>query len=419
MGHSAAAVLRRHQIGCKKFRERRLQFQHNGSLLTQIHLLQCNALPMPGADQQISGAGFKPGKTIPVGAGFPERIQLAIIDDLELHQGIGYAPAVGGDLYGKNPGAGVAAGTVDGFIEGAACPAFGIHQHGPGSRGGEPAPVQHGFRLTGTQIVPASVDPHLHPGVIVITMGPTGAIALPGGNAHAAQCGYGQNTFLTAASPCAPQHSQRAQGAVIGGGVGSVGIAPIVDGQGGLGHGLTLDMGQQFPEQKTPAAIGIFRIDPVVQHIGKENLSRNCLAVRDRPQGFQSGLHISGKDLHGDGQHILGCHVAVEILHAQRNAVVPAFQKCFHFLPDHRITGDSFPVLPQDGGFILGCHGKFHGRSSFQTNFQNRVHRVRQHRVGPQVRKENLRIITVDPAGGNGDGPAVIQQPQGCHLLFL
>ena len=135
--------------------------------------------------------------------------------------------------------------------------------------------------------------------MIVIAVGPPGAVNLPGGDAHTAQGGYGQHTFLAAAAQRPAQHGQGSQGPIIGGGVGGMGIAPVVDRKGGLLHGFSPDMGQQFDQQKMPAGIQILGIDPVVQHIGEENLRWNGIGVFQLFHDFQGGPDISGQHLWG------------------------------------------------------------------------------------------------------------------------
>ena len=193
-------------------------------------------------------------------------------------------------------------------------------------------------------------------------MRPPGAIALPGGNACAAQCCHSQNAFLTAAAQGTPQYRHRPQGAVIGGGVGGVGVAPVIHRKGSLLQGFTLHMGQQRLHQKAPAAIQTFGIDPVIQHIGQEDFRRDSPAIIDAVPGLQGGFHIPGKHLHREGQHILRSHMAVEIPQAEGKACILIRQKSLHFFLCCGIAGYIIIVLLRNRSLFLGCHGKFHGR---------------------------------------------------------
>ena len=148
-------------------------------------------------------------------------------------------------------------------------------------------------------------------------MGPAGAVALPGGNTHASQRSHRQDTLLTAAAQSPAKDRQGAERSVVGGGVGGVGVAPIIHGQSRLLQGFAPDMGQKRLHQISTAVVQTLGIDPVVQYIGEENLPGDGGAIFQLRSGFQSGFHIPGNSRDGLGQHILGCYVTVKIPQAE------------------------------------------------------------------------------------------------------
>ena len=104
-----------------------------------------------------------------------------------------------------------------------------VHQHGPGSGGDKPAPVQHRFRLAGPKKPPRVSAQRLHPSVVVITVGPAGGVDLPGGNAHAAQGGDQKRRFLPAPPAAAAEDGERRGSTLILSLIGGVLMAPAVD----------------------------------------------------------------------------------------------------------------------------------------------------------------------------------------------
>ena len=243
---STAAVFRRHKIYCDLLREVRTQFQYDGILPPQIRFLKSDLLTVLRKDKQISQAGFKTGAAGFIGRRFPEGIQLAVVDDLKPHPGICDGQTVLGYQNGQRFGDCVMRSTIVNLIQCVPvpiCPALRVHQHGTGSGGSKPTPIQHRFRFTSTHIVPAAVNPSLCPSVIIVTMGPAGTVALPGRNAHTAQRGYSQYAFFSAASQCAAQYGQRSQSALVRRSIGGVCIAPVIYGQSRLLHGFSMDIG--------------------------------------------------------------------------------------------------------------------------------------------------------------------------------
>lgn len=158
-----------------------------------------------------------------------------------------------------------------------------MDHNGPGGGGIEPAPVQNGLGLTGPQEAPLSVAQGLHPGVVVVAVGPPGGVDLPGGDAHAAQGGYQEGGFLAATAAAVAEHRQGRGGAVVLELVGGLLMAPAVDLQnpcllGGEG-------GYPVPERivKEGAVEGqVLVVDPREEHIVEKKL----LLQRRAPGGL-------------------------------------------------------------------------------------------------------------------------------------
>src|SRR5699024_11092613 len=102
----------------------------------------------------------------------------------------------------------------------------GAHRHGPAGGGVEPPPVQDGLGLTGPQEAPGAAAEDLHPGVVVVAVGPAGGVDLPGGQPHSAQGGYQEGGFLPAAAAAAPEHGEGRGGTVVLGLVADLPGAP-------------------------------------------------------------------------------------------------------------------------------------------------------------------------------------------------
>ena len=122
-----------------------------------------------------------------------------------------------------------------------------VHEHAPGSRRIEPAKVQHGFRLAGSEEVPFAVNPHLHPRVVVVGMSPAGCVDLACGNAHSPHGGYGQRALLAAAPSRRTDRCQGRRRACVAGGISNVLVAPVVHLQRRVSHRQMLHPRCQLP----------------------------------------------------------------------------------------------------------------------------------------------------------------------------
>ena len=84
-----------------------------------------------------------------------------------------------------------------------------MNQNCPIRRTGEPAGIQHFFRLTGAKEMPLAVHKHLNPRMIVITVRPSWCIDLPRRNTDTPIRRNCKRRLLAAASLSTPIHCHR------------------------------------------------------------------------------------------------------------------------------------------------------------------------------------------------------------------
>ena len=89
--------------------------------------------------------------------------------------------------------------------------------------------------------MPGSVGPGFYPGVVIVGMCPTRGVHLARRNAHGAEGGNGEGAFLAATPRGGLEGGHGRGGAGIGGLVGDVFVAPMVDFQHGIAHAQPFD----------------------------------------------------------------------------------------------------------------------------------------------------------------------------------
>ena len=147
-----------------------------------------------------------------------------------------------------------------------------VDQHGPGGGSDEPAPVQLRLRLAGSQEPPFVPAQDLHPGVVVVAVGPPGGVDLPGRDAHAAQGGDQEGGFLPAAPAPAAEDGEGGGGALVLGLIAGVLVAPAVDLQGPLLHaGEVLHPGPEPGVENFPVEGEVLVVDTGEQDVVAEN----------------------------------------------------------------------------------------------------------------------------------------------------
>ena len=260
------------------------------------------AIAVGGVDAQGAAARFQLGFAARVGDFFADGVQLGHVGQLEAHRRAGQGTAAVGDAHGHPARPGIGRGAVDDaetsifslhalalgrFAEGA-----GVHQHGLGSRGGEPARVRLGLRLARAHVVPSAVQPCLHPCVVVVAVGPAGRIHLPRGDARRAQRRRQERGFLAAAATAPAQHGQRPGGTIVRGLIGRVLGAPDVHLQRRLGHAQTRQpRAQRFPDGRVPC-LGKLVVDAREEHVIPENPFGNAPSPgRGLPHGHRMARH--------------------------------------------------------------------------------------------------------------------------------
>ena len=141
-----------------------------------------------------------------------------------------------------------------------------MHEHCAGGGGVEPPQVQHRLRFAGADKMPLTVGPGLHPGVVVIRMGPARGIDLTGRDTHAAECRHAEGGLLPASAQGIAHRGQRTACPGVGRLIGHLLVAPVVHLQDGLRHGHSLHAGLQFPEKHHPGRIQVLVVDPDGQY---------------------------------------------------------------------------------------------------------------------------------------------------------
>ena len=111
-----------------------------------------------------------------------------------------------------------------------------VHQQGARGRRVEPPEIQHGLGLAGSHEIPLAVGPGLHPGVVIVGVGPARRIDLSRRNADAAQGGHGEGRFLATASDGRLHAGQGRKCAPVARLVGHALVAPVVHLQNRLLH---------------------------------------------------------------------------------------------------------------------------------------------------------------------------------------
>ena len=183
---------------------------------------------------RLAAGNLPGGGHVQHGQGHPGPCRRGAIGPGHLHREALCVPVAGGDvLHGHAlldvPVHRVCLGEQEGDLLPAALDKGpGVDHHRAGGGVGEPAPVQLGLGLAGAQVAPALAVKGLHPGVVVVAVGPPGHVHLPGGNAHAAQGRHQKGRFLPAAAKAPLVHLQRRGGAAVGGAVGGLLGAPAV-----------------------------------------------------------------------------------------------------------------------------------------------------------------------------------------------
>ena len=183
----------------------------------------------------------------------------------------------------------------------------------PRHRRRKPGHVEPGLRLTGSHELPLAIDEDLHPGVVVVGVGPARRIDLPGGNARGAQRGHGQRGLLAAAPHAALNRLQRRRRTAVGRLVSSHLVTPVVDLQGRLLQRHARHTGAERIGIQRPEIVERFIVHPQRQHevpelpFGNvpahplahfERLFDICLPISQRLRRKVGMRHIGIQEIH-------------------------------------------------------------------------------------------------------------------------
>ena len=196
-----------------------------------------------------------------------------------------------------------------------------MHHEAAGGRHGEPAHVQFGVGFTSTEELPFAAlavgvgHPYFDPGMVVVAVCPAGGVALAGRDAHRAEGGDGKGALLTATAQRSAHSGKGCRGAAVGGTVGHMLVAPVVDLEGGLFHGHALHTLFKLVEHILAGSVKVLVIDTVYQHKMAEDVFGYHLAPGHLLAGGEGIAHL----VEVKGRCVVGQvavrHVSVEELH--------------------------------------------------------------------------------------------------------
>ena len=188
--------------------ETRLPGEGDGPLFPQVHQLFRQTAAEPGGDHQTAQARLHGRLPRPVCLPLEDGPQLAVVDQLETDR----------DAWNREP----SPLRPDGEADSPGVPGRDVHnpaaavlqvrfqcpdQHGPRGGGGKPPPVRGLLRLTGSHVPPPGPVPELHPGVVVVAVGPAGGVDLPGRDAHRPESRRQEGGLLPTAAPGPAAHA--------------------------------------------------------------------------------------------------------------------------------------------------------------------------------------------------------------------
>ena len=212
----------------------------DGLVLIETDLLDADVAVLRCPDNHVAMAGGERGAALGIGLLRGHGVELGVIVEFKLHTGVADGLAQGIVHHDSDlRRGGIVVDDVDLGVAGRAAhhllrtvvvaEDLRVHQHAARSTLVEPSQVQDRLRLAGPEEVPLSVGPGLHPGVVVVGVGPAGRIDLAGGDAHAPEGRHEQRRLLAAASIGRADGGQGRAGARVGGPIRDVLMTPVVD----------------------------------------------------------------------------------------------------------------------------------------------------------------------------------------------
>ena len=118
-----------------------------------------------------------------------------------------------------------------------------MNQHGALGWFAEPAPVEVCIGFAGTHVMPAAINPNLHPGMVVIGVGPTRGVNLTGWDSRGTHSRNREGRFLAASAESFPDGAHGRTRPGIRSVVVDFLMTPMVDFQCSFFHGQTINPG--------------------------------------------------------------------------------------------------------------------------------------------------------------------------------
>ena len=241
------------------------------------------------------GGGLLGSDGVELGVVVELEVDLCAGDGTALEVGDGHCGLGGGGVVADYVDFGIVGGDGHDFFRAfVAAEDFGVHQHAAAGGGVEPAKVQDGFGFTGTEEVPLTIRPGFYPGVVVVSMRPSGSVDLTRRNADGAEGGNEQGgLFATAAVGSADGGKGRA-GASIGGGIDGFLMTPVVNLEDGVVEGKGTYAVFQFTIEDDACAVERF-----VVHRAGSTKWRKRISGMVFPQGISSAARREARMLSG------------------------------------------------------------------------------------------------------------------------
>ncbi len=253
------------------------------------------------------------------------REQLGIIVQFEIEQSVSHRVSLPvdhpdcrarhGSIIGRHVDLRIAGCTGDNILRAVISAEYSrVHQHTARGRTVEPPEIQCRFRLAGTEKIPAAVCPGLHPGMIVVRMGPTRRIDLTGRNAHGPQRGNRKRGLLTTTARSRTHRGQRRRSAGVRGAVGHILVAPVVHFQHGIVHGKPGHPLSQLFIADRPEGIEVLVVDAHRQHEMPPFPFRDRSSPWQFPAGSQGGFHLAQIKFGSIIRHVRPGHIGIQKL---------------------------------------------------------------------------------------------------------
>ena len=189
-----------------------------------------------------------------------------------------------------------------------------VHQHAARGRLVEPPEVQDRLGLAGAEEVPFAVHPGFDPGVVVVGVCPARRVDLAGGDAHGAEGGHRERTLFAASARGGLQGGEGRRGAGVGGLVGDVLVAPVVDFQHRLAHRESRHAFLQFLVVLRAEAVEGLVVHPCGQYEVEPLALGHLRPPGELAAGAEGTFGLLAVKLHAVVGHVGPGHVGIEKL---------------------------------------------------------------------------------------------------------